>query len=81
AIQPTWQICHSERSEESGLVHGQRRSFAPLRMTTSHLKPEEPVILSLCLMVGKWVHLGELQWQWISLNVKIMPGGKRRGCW
>ena len=42
AIQPTWQICHSERSEESGLLHGQRRSFAPLRMTTSHLKPEEP---------------------------------------
>ncbi len=42
AIQPTWQICHSERSEESGLLHGQRRSFAPLRMTTSHLKPVEP---------------------------------------
>ena len=33
---------NSERSEESGLLHGQRRSFAPLRMTTSHLKPEEP---------------------------------------
>jgi hypothetical protein len=43
AIQPTWQICHSERSEESGLLHGQRRSFAPLRMTTSHLKPEKPI--------------------------------------
>ena len=30
-----------ERSEESGLLCGQRRSFAALRMTTSHPKPEE----------------------------------------
>ena len=36
-------ICHSERSEESGLLYGHRRSFAALRMTTSHLKPDEPV--------------------------------------
>ena len=39
----TRRICHSERSEESGALYGQRRSFAALRMTTSHLKPEEPI--------------------------------------